>query len=375
MKTKAIAFMASFAISASASAAILEANPTNFQKVFAAAKGGDTIKMSGTFGATWLMDRSFTTRVTLDATNAVFAETMTIRNVNGMNVIGGTFGSTTESLRILRSVIIDKSSNIKFQSNNFIGNGATTTGFANIGALIKDSSYVQVSVGSFSNLSVGVQVTSSRSVNVNNSKFNTMTSDGIQISDSRFVTAVANHCTGTTPYAGAHPDCIQLWSVAGRPVQSDIFLLRNTVTGDTQGFTSFNPANGGGLRISMIGNIVSTSWVQGLACYACVDSIFSGNIVTTLAGAQWQTAMNIIGGRNNFVSDNTLTPFVGTANSTVNRSLGLVTNSAASAMSQSMTTTIASVPEPAEWAMFIIGFGLVGVFKRGPKPMLQRRPA
>lgn len=372
---KLLAILACSAISVSASSATLEANSTNIQKIFAAAKGGDTIKLSGTFGASSLMDRSFATRVTLDATNAVFANTLTIQNVSGMNVVGGTFGSTTESMRVLRNVVIKNSANIKFQSNKFIGNGATFTGLANSGVLVTNSNYVQVSAGTFSNLFTGVQVTSSTRVVVDNSKFRTMTSDGINISDSHFVTAVANNCSGTAAFTGAHPDCIQLWSIAGRPVQSDIALLRNTVTGVTQGFTSFNPASGGGLRISMIGNVVSTSFPQGIACYACVDSIFTGNILTTLSGAQWQTGLNIVGGRNNLVADNIINPYVFEPTSTVNRSLGLVTTSASTAIPQDLSNTVNGIPEPAEWAMFIIGFALVGIFNRRSKSHVERQLA
>jgi opacity protein-like surface antigen len=372
MKTSLFAILACSAISTSASAAILQANSTNIYTVFAAAQGGDTIKLSGTFGALWLKDRTFTTRVTLDATSAVFTDMLTINKVSGMNVNGGTFGSMTSSLPILSNVRVENSANVKFQGNKFVGNGATYTGLANVGMVVANSSYVEVSVGTFSNLSTGVQVRSSARVNLNNNKYNAMTSDGIQISDSHFVTALRNNCTGTTPYAGAHPDCIQLWSVAGKPVQSDIKLLNNTASGSTQGFTSFNPENGGGLRISMIGNLVGSSWPQGMACYGCVDSIFTDNIFTTPSDAGWQLQMFIIGGRNNVIANNTFTPWSPTPTANVSRLLAGLDTSAASTMSQGMTTTINAVPEPGEWAMFIIGFGLVGAFIRRSKLTMQR---
>ena len=352
-------------ISTSASAAVLTADPTNLNAVFAAAQGGDTIKISGTFGAIWLQNRVFATRVTLDATNAVFANTLTIQNVTGLNVVRGTFGSETVAMRSTRSVIINNSDSIKFQANTFIGNGPTAGATANHGLMVRSSRNVDVSDGKFSNLMTGLGVLSSSNVRLDNSRFTAMTSDGINIADSHFVTATANSCSGTTPYAGAHPDCIQLWSLLGRPVQSDIALLRNYASGATQGFVSFDPQAGGGLRISMIGNIVSTSFPQGLACYNCVDSVFTDNILETLPGALYQTRMNIIGGSNNYIANNSIA--AQGAPPTVRRR-GF---EAASMMESSAN----AVPEPSEWVMLIIGFGLVGAFKRRSKLTMERRLA
>ena len=369
MKVALLAAMACSILSTSATAAILNATPANILSVFAAAKNGDTIKASGTFGAVWLQNRAFTTRVTLDATNAVFADTLTIKNVTGLNVLRGTFGSRTAAMRSVRAVIVTKSTDIKFQTNTFIGNGLIAGAAASHGLMVRDSANVQVSAGNFSNFMTGLGVLSSTRVKLDSSKFTALTSDGINIANSHFVTATANTCVGTMAFAGAHPDCIQLWSLSGQAVQSDIALLRNVANGFTQGFASFNSSAGGGLRISMIGNIVATSAPQGLACYACVDSIFRDNILTTLAGARWQTRMNIIGGSNNLIANNSIGLWT--------RPLATVAGQASRSMSmsQGLASDVSVVPEPAEWLMLTIGFGLVGGFSRRSKLTLQRRSA
>ena len=91
MRTAIIAILTSSAISVSTSAAVLVADATNLTKVFKTAMDGDTIKVSGNFGSLTLQNRTFATRVTLDATNAVFADTLTIQNVHGLTVLRGTF--------------------------------------------------------------------------------------------------------------------------------------------------------------------------------------------------------------------------------------------------------------------------------------------
>lgn len=356
-------------MSTSATAAVLAANPANILSVFASAKAGDTIKASGTFGSVSLQNRAFTTRVTLDATNAVFTDTLTIQNVTGLNVLRGTFGSRTAAMRSTRTVIVTKSADIKFQTNTFIGNGLIAGADASHGLMVRNSTNVQVSAGNFSNFMTGLGVLSSTRVKVDSSKFTAMTSDGINIANSHFVTATANSCAGTMAYAGAHPDCIQLWSLLGQPVQSDIALIRNVANGATQGFASFNPSAGGGLRISMIGNIVATSFPQGLACYECVDSVFRDNILTTLPGARWQTRMNIIGGANNLIANNSIGLMAAPLTSVASQAARSVS------MSAGLANDVSAIPEPSEWFMLTIGFGLVGGFSRRSKLTLQRRSA
>ena len=277
-----IIYLVASAMPYTANAAILNADPTNLLSAFATAQDGDTIKVTGSFGHFALQNRSFKQRVILDATNATFTDTLTIQNVSGLFIVRGTFGSQTEALRTHRAVAIKNSSNVTFQHGTFIGNGSTAGVNASYGVTMVGSQAIHVYGGQMSNFRTGLTVASSRNVKLDNTSFVAMTSDGINISDSHFVTATANTCTGTVAYPGAHPDCIQLWSVLGNPPQSNISLVRNIANGATQGFTTFNAQDGGGIRISMIENIVTTSHPQGFACYSCVDSVFRNNVVSTL---------------------------------------------------------------------------------------------
>jgi hypothetical protein len=295
-----IVMATAMAFSNPATAAILTATPADFVSVFNSAVGGDTIRVSGKFGTFNLQNKAFSSLVTIDATGATFADSITIANVSKLKIIGGTYGSKTAALRTSRAIGLSNSSDISFSRMAFVGNG---TGF---GLTIAGSTNVSVSALNFNKFRLGLGVVSSEQVRISSSAFTGMSSDGVNIVDSRFVTATTNRCSGNLASPGSHPDCMQLWSIAGKPMQSDIVLTRNTVTGATQGLTSFDPDDASGLRISITDNIINTSFPQGIACYGCVDSVFTGNKLTTLPGSQFRTSMNIIGGVNNVISNNSV---------------------------------------------------------------------
>lgn len=368
-----------FAISAPAQAAIINVTGANLKSAFMAAKSSDTIIVTGAVGGLSLLDRSFAKAVTIDATKATFTDTLMISNVDGLKFIGGTFGSTTASMRNGRAVGVYDSSYVSFASPKVIGNGLGH------GISVVRSAEVVVTNGVFNDLRLGVGIISSERVRVTSGKFNRMTSDGINIADSHRIIANYNRCTGTAPSVGAHPDCIQLWSVLGNPVQSDVELAKNYAEGATQGLTSFNASAGGGLRISMTDNVINTSYPQGLACYACVDSLFSGNILRTLPGSQWQTSMNIVGGSNNTIINNSIGPKPATvgALSRLSAEFAESADSGASLFEYeplpdylledlaypgeagdfvgSVGSAAAAVPEPMIWAQLLLGFGLTGI--------------
>lgn len=249
---------------------------------------------------------------------------------------------------------------------------------------------VSVTRSSFTSLRRGLSFSTVTNGKMARNKFVNSSSDGAAIVDSHFVTANRNSCSGTAPSAGAHPDCIQLWSIRGHAVQSDITLSKNIAVGKTQGFTSFTPSNGGGLRISMLNNRVDISYPQGIACYNCVDSLFQGNVLTTIVGSQFQTRMNIVGGSNNVMLDNSIGGFQRPV-STIRMGLDSIVDPAfeervyddmgmsdwaLNDWGQDDTTysllsadalanfAIASVPEPETWLQLLTGMLVIGCVAR-----------
>ena len=295
------------ATATSANAAIIDVTGATLVAAFKTVNAGDTLRVTGDVASIALWNRSFTKTVTIDATAARFTDSLSIYNVNNLKVVGGVFGSTTTPLRTGRAVGVWDSANITFSKNTFVGPGVSGGATAGHGLTFSGVTRGSIISGTFSGLRLGIGVTSSSNVSLTSNRFTAMTSDGINIVDSHFVKANLNTCSAFAMFAGAHPDCIQLWSIAGNPVQSDVALLNNIVKGPTQGLTAFdNPAAGGTLRLSVIGNTVATSYPQGIACYNCVDGIFTNNVLTTLAGSAYRTSLNIIGGSNNTIASNSV---------------------------------------------------------------------
>lgn len=341
-----LAAMALAGTSVPASAATYTATSATLNALFDTAAAGDKIVLSGSFGLTVLDKRNFARALTIDATAATFNGTLSIRNVSGLSFIGGHFGSTTAPYQTFASVFVSNSSQINFTKPIVIGDaGGRGSGFGFYA--VND---MTVTGGSFTGLKRAIGLHNVTNGVLSNNLIKKSTSEGFNIVSSHGVTASGNTCTGTTPFAGAHPDCIQLWSLAGEPVQSDIRLIGNKAYGATQGFTSFDPLRGGGLRITMSNNYANVLFPLGIACYACVDSVFTNNVMVTAPGARYRTRMAIVGGSNNIISGNVLGAYPPPVPKVMARSLFAV--------------SAAAVPEPMIWAQLIAGFGIVGAIAR-----------
>jgi hypothetical protein len=336
--------MALAATGAPADAATYTATSANLNKLFDTALAGDRIILSGSFGNTVLDKRSFAKALTIDASKATFNETLSIRNVSGLSFIGGHFGSTNAPWQNFASVFVGDSSRINFSKPVIVGDaGGRGNGFSFYA--VTDMS---VTGGNFTGLKRAIGLRGVTKGMLAKNMIQQSTSEGFNIVSSHGVTASRNTCTGTSAFVGTHPDCIQLWSIAGEPVQSDIRLINNKAYGATQGFTSFDPDRGGGLRITMSGNYANITYSLGIACYACVDSVFTNNIMVTAPGARFRTRMAIVGGSNNIISGNVL----GEYPPPVARAMAFSAGSAA------------AVPEPLIWAQLIAGFVIIGSIAR-----------
>jgi hypothetical protein len=364
------------AVPVAASATNYTATPANFAAVFEAAQSGDSITLIGHFGSVTLADKAFAVPLRIDASGATFSDAMVIHNVSGVSFTGGYFGSTTKALSYNSAVVAYGDSNISFTKAYMVG-AQTGRGIAYL-----DGTNLTVTASTFYGLSSGIDFGSSTGAVLYKNKSIHSSSDGFDIAGSHMVSITDTTCSGGAPSPGAHPDCVQLYSLAGTPPQSDITIANNVARGPTQGFTSFNAMDGGGLRIDMSDNIIATSYSQGLACYACVDSVFAYNTLTTLPGSMYKTNIHIIGGADNLIIGNTTDGAEApdqTDSQTAALSPDLVTElgwtpadfagqGTSSAPGDVVVTTLGqTVPEPASWALMLAGFGAIGI-------VMRRRP-
>lgn len=353
----------------SASAASYVATAANYKSIFAGATGGDTIVLNGRFSTTVFENRSFATPLKIDARLAQFNGTLVVRDMRGMAFTGGRYGSPVGSWQNAGTIRVESSAGISFTNPRLTADGL---GKAR-GITFGDSSNFSVTGGTFSGFRLALASGSSNDGVFANNRITRSTSEGINISNSHLIEARGNVCSGGIPSEGAHPDCIQMWSHTGKPPISDIKLLGNQAYGPTQGFTLFNPERGGGLRISMIGNRVDTSLPQGIACYGCVDSIITDNVLTTLPGSRFRTYLRVIGGSNNLLANNSIAPYTTLLTPTPVSRLGadILAPSAATSFGslsaiddEFSSAALAGVPEPGVWAQLIGGFAAMGALMR-----------
>lgn len=339
-----------------AAATRYNATAATLDTIFKQAAGGDTIVLSGDFGATYLSSiHAGKGAINIDARNAVFTNTLKITGVNGLRITGGKYSTPASGTSSPRAIYVVGGSQIYVTGATFSGSKD------NRGIEFVDTISPSVWSSSFTNLWVGAAFTRVSNGTLAKNTVVGSVSDGFVVSDSHSVSVNRNSCSSGTPFLGAHPDCVQLWSVAGHAVQSDVTLSSNSATGNTQGFTSFDPAAGGLLRGKFINNRVDTSQPQGIACYNCVDSVFTGNVVTTLLGSAHTTNINIIGGHDNLIANNSIGPRVPAPNS------GRMAFAFAAPLAQTdamLSAPVAQVPEPGTWAMLIAGFGFIGTALR-----------
>jgi parallel beta-helix repeat protein len=217
---------------------------------------------------------------------------------------------------------------------------------------------------------------SSSDILITRNDFRGNSSDGIQLANSRRAILSENHCTDVIMFPGAHADCIQMWSTAGNPLQSDIYLLNNTAIGDMQGFASFDPKNGSATRITFAGNLAAVTHVHALACFGCSDSLFVDNVISSLPTSQWGAALSTPDGVNNVFSNNQFfdlrgrpqAPLPNQIWSFLQPTLAGLVGSIHTSRSYNSQMDAASfspsdeepVPEPATWLMMMLGFALVG---------------
>ena len=349
-------FLGSLALTpiSASSAAFTATTSTELSSVLRSVQGGDTIALSGTFGLTAIKYHNWSSTVTLDATKATFTDSLALSNLSNFTVIGGHFGSPTAAETYGEAIYINKVDHVAFVSPTVIGNFIT----AGIGVI--GSTNITVTGGTFSHVHKAISLNGVTGATIADNVVTGSTGDGFQVADSHNVNLVSNQCTGSTPLVGDHPDCIQLWSVAGHSPVSDIVIRGNSATGSTQGFTEFNHAQGGALRITVTGNTIAGYFPQGIACYDCVDSTITDNTLTSLAGAAHVVNLNIIGGQNTVVTGNRLIGYDRTkAQSTRYWTLAELTGG-----TDPVGGAVAAVPEPAMWATMLAGFGLVGAQRR-----------
>ncbi|WP_310498655.1 right-handed parallel beta-helix repeat-containing protein [Sandarakinorhabdus sp.] len=364
------------------SAATITVLPGELAAKFALAQNGDVLVLKGAFDRTQIANRTFTSAVTIDARGATFANGLSVRNVSNVTFLGGTWGSLTTPLSSNNALGINTGANITVRGATFLGMQSGQ------GVIATNISNMTVQSNTFQGLKVGVSFFGVNNGILSGNNVTKSASDGFNIVDSRSVRATSNSCSNFTPGLGAHPDCIQLWASADKPMQENISLIGNRAVGAMQGFTSFDPKAASGKNLRFEGNYIEGIFPQGIACYGCFDSVIINNTLIAMPTATWRTSLNVVGGANNTVYGNILIDrrvkagdigiaageLDGFADGGFARSFESDFADAQSVFAQGFdasdlldfeaSSLPGNVPEPAIWAQLILGFGLIGAVRR-----------
>ena len=242
----------------------LRVTPATVDRAIANAQPGQTIVLEGaSYPRLMIQGRRFNRPVTIDA-RAARINGITMRNVEGMVLNGGTIvTSSTEE----HAVVIDYSRD------------------------------VEVHEARVSGARIGIGVARSRDIRLIDNDLDGLRSDGINIAMSQSVVITGNHChnlnpimpvyspTGTLLQDGDHPDCIQGWSAPGYPLTADITITGNRGEGYMQG-VFFGNAGGPLDRMIVKNNEFALAAWNGIVLYTARDSEVSNNIVRTIPGAK-----------------------------------------------------------------------------------------
>jgi nitrous oxidase accessory protein NosD len=377
-----LAGLMAVASAASAQQVINLTASSNQRSVLASLRPGDTLRISGNFANPLVFSNRDFGNVQVDARDAVLQGGLVLRNVHNLAFSGGTYGRSDAELRAWHAVRVESSSNISLAQGLYLGNSDNR----GAGLLVVQSNAVTVRDSQFSGHGTGMGVRSSTNVLVTRNAITGSFADGINVVDSQRVIVSSNSCAAFTPGPGSHPDCIQLWSLNGRPLQSDIAILNNSAIGNMQAFVSFDPRTGSGERLIFAGNYAAVTFTHGVSCTRCNDSIFVDNILSNLPESRWGApGLKLTEGLRNLVDNNRTFDLRGLAGqpdfALPSHTLSSYTPAWADGVGSQIGSLFAGglasqvqaasgIPEPLTWMMLGLGFVAVGRQlrqRRGPR--------
>ncbi len=283
-------------------AATVVMTPGNVSQALAALRPGDTLRMEGDFATRLVFRNRDFGGVQVDASRATLRDGMQLSNVHNISFADARIGSLEAGTINRFAVLVDRSTHVSFARATVLGNsdGVGT------GMRIINSRYVTVRDSLFDGNVDGITLLTSPDSLLVRNRFINGQSDGMKIVDSQRIIASGNSCSGFVPLPLAHPDCIQFWSVVGKPLQSDIYVLNNSVIGAQQGFASFDPHTLSGTRFTFAGNYAAVTYVHAISCLGCTDSRFEDNVMSSLPNSPHRANFFAPTGLGNSFSNNNI---------------------------------------------------------------------
>lgn len=241
--------------------AVIAASPANFQATIAAAPTGSEVHLTaGSYPPAYLRPGTVPKGVTITADPGAVVASMAFISASGVTIKGV----------------------------GFDGAGVQPFGVRFVGG-----DHNAVTMSRFSGFtSFGVMFQSSDDGSAVGNTFTRSGSDGIDVAASHRIIIDRNVCMSFAPTPGAHPDCIQLWSVKGTVPVADVTITNNTGIGNMQGISGYNALDGGFDRVTITGNFMETGFPNAIVIQNCRSCVIGGagalmNHVRTYPGSKW----------------------------------------------------------------------------------------
>lgn len=226
----------------------------------------------------------------LDATGATFVEGVTVANAHGLTIKAGTYGTEARDTKERSAVQIINSADVSMAGPTVLGappilgeTGALLQGDRN-GIQARGSTRVTIRNGSFKRFRTGLSFYEVTDSIAHQNNFREGVSDGINIVGSHRVVASQNDCRWLVRVGKNHPDCIQLWSIKDKPLQTDIWVVNNNAEGNMQAYLSSDPKTGSGVRLHFYGNRAWVIFAHTVTCGLCRDSVAKFNVLSSHPG-------------------------------------------------------------------------------------------
>lgn len=227
----------------------------------------------------YLSDRDYR-GVTLNAAGATFLEGAGIKDIKGLTITGGTWGRADRDTEIKYTILAAQVEDFSVAKVTVVGNGDLNGN----GVSIRYFKRATVRDSYFSGHQQAIAMYFGEDSLVTRNVIEKATSDGINIVDNQRGIVSANTCAWYVRTGKAHPDCIQLWTGKGKPLQADIWVVNNKATGVMQGILSSDPKSGSGRRLHFHGNYMAVTFSHTITCGACVESVATDNVLASYPG-------------------------------------------------------------------------------------------
>jgi nitrous oxidase accessory protein NosD len=250
-----------------------------------AAQGGDTIQLAaGTYNVS-LENAHFATDVTItsaDPNQFAVLNNLHVKAVNGLNFQGLDF--TVTGVESNNAVTVEKSQDVHFDNVHVHGSLDNDPGNDGGGILLRGSSDVSVTHGTFEQLLWGVAHLDSTTVNISDNQLHDLRMDGIRGGGSSYVTISGNHFTNFHPAAGDHSDAIQFWTNGTISAAHDILVENNVFErGAGEVAQGVFMRDEGKLKpyehVVIRGNLISGGMYNGIVVFGAHDVTIDGNVV------------------------------------------------------------------------------------------------